>query len=185
MGRLKPLKLTPAQQQLVSDNLGLVYCRLVPLRGNTNPELIEALEFEALRVLCRVAAKFQEGRGCKFSTFATVSIKRAFINIYRQWQNRKLRPVPLTTTSIPDYRGVGESESEREGQRRYCHRLIDAVESEDARAATLLRYCTQGLTMVEIGQRLGLSREQAQRLYYKALTLVRRVSVNQSREQAA
>lgn len=69
-------KLTPNQQQLVTDNYNLIYSIVQNIRTENLHHLDrEDVQQMALVYLCKAAMKYDESKGIAFSTFATVVIK--------------------------------------------------------------------------------------------------------------
>jgi len=82
--------LTPAQQRLVSDNLGLAYT-FGPRFAFGRLRHDEAVSV-ALEALTRAAAGYRHGSPAKFSSYATTAIRN---NVWREVQRQAALPVPV------------------------------------------------------------------------------------------
>lgn len=175
MGRTaKPTeKLTPDQQQLVEDNRGLLYAILNSYRRrHTHPDLIDELEFEGLKVLCRVARKFDPARGIKFSTLATLSIKRGFVNVFKR---RQLVTVSgLEGHKLVDYRERGELNLEREELRQRLENLVKRLARVDRDAALVVRMRLDGYLFKDAGERIGKTKQTAANAWLRGLVWLRK-----------
>lgn len=79
--RVKHPPLTPAQQAVVEANMGLVW----KVAGRHSRRLPLSTSFDDLAqagfvALCRAARHYDAGEGVKFSTYATISVRRAVVD---------------------------------------------------------------------------------------------------------
>lgn len=139
--------------------------------------------------LIRAGRKFDPDVGCTFSTYATVWI-RSFIGRYLDDHARMVRiPVHVVSdaekrAALPPERlvrpdtldspafGSEPGAADEALQRRDVERLIDSIESERTRRMVRLYYL-QELTLREIGDEFGLTRQRVEQLIAKGLREMR------------
>ena len=160
--------LTPDQQKLVLDNRGFAgACARYWFRRNPHADY-EDLRQAAYLGLTQAAEKFDVGRGLKFITYANfwvakecreVSRKTAIEYVTRHgWRSgyRPLEPLPLEhiahrATQPISPTPVVDAEA-----------ILDRV--PDDRERLVLRLWMHGARLVDIGRRLGVSRERARQI---------------------
>jgi RNA polymerase sigma factor (sigma-70 family) len=156
-----PRLLTVRQKYLVAKFKPLAH-RLGRMYANQVSGDANEFEAEALHALCRAALAFDPNRGIKFVTYAWRTIQ------WRLWQwcERQKRRLPMAPQEdaehayeIPDRRPSAETIIE--------HReLMEIVRSTLTRRerVMLLAVHFDGLTLREIGVKVGLSYEKVRRM---------------------
>lgn len=176
--------LTPAQQQLVEQNIDLArYIAWRCYRKNYDPSWDKQdLTAAAMVGLCIAAARFDPGSGHAFSTYAYPTIRGAVLHFFRDNRPGGLR-IPRTVAKIPPVLSLDRPVVGSDGETKQAY-LVDlladlsdtaAVASIQASIASLPRkerqamlLATQGLTQVEIGRGLGCSQVHVFRLLRSA-----------------
>ncbi len=182
-------KATPREQQcswakrwkvirdyILKRNLGLVYvtiARFGPQRSDW-----EDLRSEALFALMRAIESFDPRRGFRFSTYACTAITRSLIQAARRTAKRHLR--------FLDYLGTWQQRVERiDACSELCvDRLGRALELNSARLTDresmvlAWRFPRDGprkLTLAEVGNTLGVSKERVRCIQNRGLAKLRQV----------
>lgn len=151
-----PPELTPVEQQLIKDHLGLA--RALARRFAHRGEALDDLEQVAMLALVKVARRFDDSVGASFSTYATTSILGELKRYFRDhsWMMRVPRRTQETylafkrasealeqdlgrPASIPElsaYVGVSDEEilEAMEAGRSFWPASLDTAPSEDAPA---------------------------------------------------
>ena len=166
----------PPAGALVTRNLGLVYhlarrfFRIARAR-NIDPDDLVA---EGALALCRAAADYRPGAGAKFSSFAGRVILHALVRLVN---GRRYRWVPGQLPvngdgrelDPPDPRAVPEA-----GVALDARAVLGRLGDRD-RQVLRLRYL-DGLTVAQVGRRLGVSPQRATQLLARALRNARRLA---------
>ena len=161
---------------IVEQNLGLAYSMLG--RFHSDHADLDELRSEALFALVRAVAGFNPWRGFRFSTYACNAIIRSLIQEARRAGRHRLRfAVGLETGSQEPHQHDRRSEL-------YADRLHQAMdlnlgELTDRESAVLAgRFpmdSSQGLTLGQVGNTLGLSKERVRQIQNRALGKLREV----------
>ena len=160
----------------MEQNLGLVYATIK--RFGTSGLEQDDLRSEAYVALVRAVEGFNPWLGYRFSTYAWSAISRSLIHVARRTHQHRIRfPVELDETR-------DEPDRVDDGHELYADRLNLALDENLAelteRESMVLgrRFPTDGgpgLTLVEIGKDIGLSKERVRQIQKSALTKLREV----------
>jgi RNA polymerase sigma factor (sigma-70 family) len=167
--------LTPAQQKLVEDNLGLAhwllnkYWRRYVHRRIVYREIRAAAYFG----LCRAAVAYDPAFGAAFTTYATKYVWGVMSNCVRELAHRHVRhgvlpERPWVGYALEDYR---ETEPVKiAGDSEVRDRVADALRFLDDRAARIvtLKFGLDGaapLNGTEIGRELGITRQRVKQIW--------------------
>lgn len=165
-----PRPLDVAQQALVEAHMSLAY-RLawryarVAFRDCPTDELVA----EAAFALTYAAALFDPARMVPFELYAAMVIRHRLIHVGNQWRRASFGHT--STECAPPVADPYTTEPDASDTHALCRRV----------RATLPRrwydmlwlHCTEGLTLEEIGARLGVSKQRAQKIIAKAMHRVR------------
>lgn len=170
-----PRPLDHQRQQWVVEHVTLSYrlaWRFARQRGRMLPA--DELIAEALFALTYAASMYQPQREVPFRIYATLVIRHRLIQMSLAWQRRQcvahrtvsveLVPSALHTTDTTPYGTFDET-------LRLCAQVRQSLPEHWYEILWL--YCTEGLTMEAIGQRLNVSKQRAQRIVAKAITRAR------------
>lgn len=161
---------------IVDQNVGLVYATLTRF----HPKQADWDDFrsEALLALVRAVEGFNPWRGFRFSTYACSAIMRSLVHAAKKVSRHRLRfPMELEVE-----REIPETEDAR--TELYLDRLRQALEANlgelTERESKVLarRFPMDGelrLTLEEIGDDFGLSKERVRQIQRTALTKLRAV----------
>jgi RNA polymerase sigma factor (sigma-70 family) len=164
------------RDHLVERNLGLVYSMMAKfgLRDLDHDEL----RSEAMFALVRAVEGFNPWRGFQFSTYACNAIVRALIHVARKTNRYRLR-FPMEHESWHENVERVDPELELHGDR--LHRALDEnLGGLTDREALVIgwRYPMDGgmgLTLGEVGDAIGLSKERVRQIQRNALAKLRQV----------
>lgn len=164
------------RDHLVEKNLGLVYS-MVSGFGRQDLDS-EELRSEALYVLMRAVEGFDPWRGFRFSTYACNAIIRSMIHVARRTRKNRLRyavdydewqrPVPRTDPVLE----------------LHADRLRVALQNNlgdlTAREAAVIGWRFpmdggSGMTLTEVGETVGLSKERVRQIQKRALAKLQAV----------
>jgi RNA polymerase sigma factor (sigma-70 family) len=187
-----PLRLTPEQQRLVEQNTGLAYqvaWRYIRGGAAAHDAVHDLEDFHgvALMGLCRAAARFDQGRGLKFSTLAVPYIMgelRRYMRDVRPGGIHWGRRVPFDEQVAPC--SLDAPVGDRPNPKLLMeYRPDDSVDVETAAVLSALiaelppqlcrvvRLAQQGLTQGRIAERLSVSQAQVCRLLRTAYARLR------------
>lgn len=164
------------REYLVERNLGLAYSTIARFRSPDVDD--DDLRSDALFALVRAVDRFNPRKGFRFSTYACIAIERALVNRRRRAGNhRRLFPVSHDAT-------FEQAERIDSGIDLYIERLHRAL-NQNLGALTALesRILSQRfppesrtrLTLKEIGDATGLSKERIRQIQNNALRKLREV----------
>ena len=166
------------REYLVERNLGLAYSTIARFRS---PEVDDDdLRSDALFALVRAVDKFNPRKGFRFSTYACIAIERALVNRRRRaGTHRRLFPVTHDVT-------FEQAERIDSGADLYIERLHRALDQNlgelTAWESRILaqRFPPESrtrLTLKEIGDATGLSKERIRQIQNNALRKLREVLI--------
>lgn len=176
--------LTPEQQALAADNMGLVrgvlrvYFPYIPAQT----EWYDEAELEGRVGLCKAAGRYREGAGWKFSTYASVCIKRHLWGWVARWQGngfrglnkRPLRAVHLdgeVWDLVAGRAADGRADPFTLGDLEPLVRRLPAQKQLVVRAVY-----QEGQIGPEIGRRLGVSTSWVNQVHREALNDLREMA---------
>ncbi|UCE59632.1 MAG: sigma-70 family RNA polymerase sigma factor [Phycisphaerales bacterium] len=164
------------RDELVERNLGLVYTMLAEfrLRGLDYDDL----RSEAMYALVRAVEGFDPWRGFRLSTYACNAIVRSLIQLARKTNTYRLRfPVEHEDWQEP----LEKSDSQNELRDDRLHRVLKGnLCGLTHREAAVIGWRFPldgrlGLTLGEVGEAIGLSKERVRQIQKSALTKLRGV----------
>lgn len=166
------------REYLVERNLGLAYSTIARFRSPDVDD--DDLRSDALFALVRAVDRFNPQKGFRFSTYACIAIERALVNRRRRAGNyRRFFPV----THEVSFEQADRIDSNRE---LYVERLQRALNQNLGDLTSLeTRILAQRfppesrsrLTLKEIGDATGLSKERIRQIQNNALRKLREVLV--------
>jgi RNA polymerase primary sigma factor len=127
-------------------------------------------------ILIRAVERFDYSRGFRFSTYATHSVQRELFRLLGKGRKRQLTEVStspeilLETLEDPI---VGEFHAEQDRKVGYVRSLIESVLPERERRIVISRFGLnseeRSMTLREIGEEMGLSKERIRQLQIRAV----------------
>jgi RNA polymerase sigma factor (sigma-70 family) len=160
-------KLTPEQQRLAADNVGLAY-QFASKNSPPGGMDYEEWESECLLRLCLAAGTYRPEMGWKFSTYAVRCLQSGWCHV--QVHN---------TREMRDYRRrltIGEMDvhirdrSEKGACLNEVRAQLDALLARlPERERLVLRGRANGKFLTEIGRELGITRERVRQIQERAL----------------
>jgi len=164
------------RDHLVEQNLGLVYSMMTKfgVRDLDHDEL----RSEAMFALVRAVEGFNPWRGFQFSTYACNAIVRSLIHVARKTNRYRLR-FPMEHESWHENVERPDPELELHGDRLH-QALNENLGGLTDREALVIgwRYPLDGglgLTLGEVGDAIGLSKERVRQIQRNALAKLRQV----------
>ncbi len=141
-----------------------------------NIDSVDELISAGNMILIRAVERFDYGRGFRFSTYATHSVQRELFRYSGKVKKRQDTEV-LTAQEIllDSVESPGEAQKYPEQDRKvgYLRALMDKVLPERERRVVISRFGLEsegrGLTLREIGEEMGLSKERIRQLQIRAL----------------
>jgi len=169
--------------EIVTGNMGLV----LAMAKHVNYYSVEFSDLvsEGSMALLRATEKFDCSRGFKFSTYACRAILKSFSRIYKQGSRyRSLFPVQLDTSLEKDdymdriQAGIHQDQLEELASIISCNA---ARLSEVEQSIVQMRFCLEDdpaspMTLKQVGDRLGLSKERVRQIQVRALTKIRDIA---------
>ena len=127
-------------------------------------------------VLIRAVERFDYSRGFRFSTYATHSVQRELFRLLGKGRKRQLTEFStspeILLESVEDT-VVGEFHAEQERKIGYVRSLIESVLPERERRIVISRFGLnseeRSMTLQEIGEEMGLSKERIRQLQIRAV----------------
>lgn len=161
---------------LVEENLGLVYTTLGRFRPN--PADWDDFKSEALLALVRAVEGFDPWRGYRFSTYAWNAISRSLMHASKKASRHRLQfPLELDGERELPVQNDTWSELFVDRLRQALHENL--AELTDRESEILARRFPEDgklrLTLREIGDALGLSKERIRQIQKSALSKLREV----------
>jgi RNA polymerase sigma factor (sigma-70 family) len=167
------------RERLAQANVRLV---LSLARKSTNSgQDFEELVSDGLLILLGAIDRFDYARGFRFSTYATHAIRRFFYRQYKGAQRRRERCLTVPPELISDVPGPERSETDAEldpvaGVRSLLARVSECLDERESRIVQM-RFGVGGtgesLTLREVADRLGISKERVRQLQLRALDKLR------------
>lgn len=161
-------KLTPEQEQLVVDNMGLVYhCVSRGRRYRGRYDEFDDLVQEGMVALCKAAKTYQEIKG-RFTSYACACIE----NQIGMFARKRMTERRHTAESLDVRFGDGEESFTMEGiadiervEDAYGAILLrEAVGALDGRKRRIMMLYMAGFRQVEIAEKLGISQSYVSRI---------------------
>lgn len=186
MKQLPDKRLTRYRQRLVEDNVRLVYWHVGKRLKGFHPDVVDEAVAQCMLGLIRAAQLFDKrrkadrtGKTVKFGTYAMYWVKCFF----QRWTDRRVKEqatggMQLSCVGRRDDGEQWEPASRDKGE-------AEAVTDHDA-AARLLKWLTprqrmvmemryfECLTLSQVGDRLGVTRERVRQIEEQAKTKLRR-----------
>lgn len=175
--------LTPEQQDLVNDNIGLAgfFVKRYPPKHLDSDDAYA----ESLLVLCRAAKHFRPELQIKFSTFAascwvhflmTIRDKvRAKRNGY--WETLEIEEMSIRddeTSAVASFASDTEQADKIASAREDVAMMLKLIHGLDERSGQVVMRRIGGENMAEIGKSLGVSRERVRQIFDTAVACLRR-----------
>jgi len=163
----KPPRLTPEQQALARDHVGLVKTIAGRHRGRgLHPDDLESAANEALT---RAATTYDPARGVPFSAYARVAINHACSQAIRE-EYQRCRAFP--TSKAEDIPLNGPTRGKDPGE--IVHSVREALAALPPQQREILEARNAGMTWLEISVRQGIGRDSAKSIYDRACETLRR-----------
>lgn len=166
---------------IVRANLRLVVSIVRRFANDRNS--FDELVSDGNLILIRAAERFDYSRGFRFSTYATHSVQRDLFRKHKQRQTRKTTEALTSPEVLLESVVAPEGESPRAREARQVHQLTQLMEQklrDRERRVMDLRYGLSsnkgGLTLREIGDELGLSKERVRQIQVRAIERIRQVA---------
>jgi RNA polymerase sigma factor (sigma-70 family) len=174
---LKPL--TREQQELVTENLGLVrFLAFKARKGKPKNVLLEDLIGAGMIGLCEAASRFDPARGLKFATLATVRVAGAIQDEIRRAYGRlsdkkgQAKAAAHLTTVSYDLQPVADDRPARDTETKtLVHQILARVSPKDVALATVLFGPDD-----DKAKSVGLKRARLAQLKAQLLNKLRRVA---------
>ena len=160
------------QQNLAASNLPLALHIAKSFARSTSAPLDE-LQGEALLALARAASEFDDSRGVPFGAWAAILIRRHFITVVDRWIRtaRRCRSFSSLSDVLPFEQAAEQEESdcERREAEEAARRAVERLREEmpERWFAAIWQHHGKGLTLKDVGEQLGVSRERARQLVWK------------------
>lgn len=174
------------EQHLTQSNLRLVVSvvrRFNPRDDHDFHNLVQ----EGNLVLMRAVNKFDYGRGFRFSTYATWSIRRELSRIQQRGHKRSQRENPSQdvveySVSADGFISEGEErhiQARQEATRDILFTLIDCLDEREqhiVKNRVGINESRETQTLEAIGGQLGITKERVRQIYFRALKKMRDIS---------
>lgn len=163
-------KLTEKQQKMVADNHNLIYAYLSRHRLNYE----EYYDLLAI-ALCKAVLKFDENKGCSFSTYAWSSFRNAIITEYKKQKDYE----PIHITEVNENRiSYDVSKYKQNEDRSYAEMLLDEerlLEILTPRETEVYNYYKKGYTLRRIAKIFGVSNQAVSQKFCSIKEKIRRL----------
>jgi len=173
-------RVSQVKDLLINCNMRLVVS--IAKRHSAQAENIWELISDGNMSLIRAVEKFDYSRGFKFSTYASWAIMKNFarsIPDEKHHRERYLTGHDELFEAAPDNR-TDEQEvlQSAEQARDVAHRLLDQLSPRDREIIRLRAGIDngEGMTLEEIGQRLGITKERVRQLHVRAMKQLREMA---------
>lgn len=127
-------------------------------------------------ILIRAVERFDYSRGFRFSTYATHSVQRELFRLLGKGRKRTLKEVstsPEILLEMVEDPIVGEFHAQQDRKIRYVRSLVESVLPERERRIVISRFGLnsngRSMTLREIGEEMGLSKERIRQLQIRAV----------------
>lgn len=160
-----------ARDKLITDNMRLVYHMYKTIGdGPIKDRYKEDIISEGMLGLVKAADSFDESRGVRFSTYATMCIRNAMLMFIRKTKKHDPHEVSLyevigrdAEDSVLTLADVIEDESQSEDEIITRIMLKEFEEKQTPKDQRILREICQGKRQREIGEVVGMSQAQVSR----------------------
>jgi len=176
-------KISSVKDLLINCNMRLVVS--IAKRHSAQTENIWELLSDGNMSLIRAVEKFDYSRGFKFSTYASWAIMKNFarsIPDEKHHRERYLTGHEELFEAAPDTRS-DESEimASAEHARDMAHQFLNRLSPRDREIIRLRAGIdnSEGMTLEEIGQRLGITKERVRQLHVRAMRQLREMATEQ------
>lgn len=173
-------RLTPAQQRLVTQNLGLAHAAALQFARKFHKVDIDELVADALMGLCCAAVGFNPSLGWKFSTYATKSIhthmmrgadeRTNFSRLNRVERRTGQRPIfkslSITSDDNVNLRDIIPDRREPPADVDDLPILLARIPKRDREI--LMRRVGDGVKLREVGAEFKLTKERVRQIVEKA-----------------
>ena len=172
------------KDHLISCNMRLVVA--IAKRHAAQSDNFFELLSDGNMSLIRAVEKFDYSRGNKFSTYASWAIMKNFARSIPEEKKRRERYVTGSEdafTATPDMR-TDEQEivSSVEQTKHRVNRLLEYLEPREQQIVRMragLDSYSEGMTLEEIGQQLGITKERVRQLNVRIMTKLRTIAKEQ------
>lgn len=169
------------KDQLISCNMRLVVA--IAKRHAAQTDNFFELISDGNMSLIRAVEKFDYGRGNKFSTYASWAIMKNFARSIPEEKKRRERYVTgqeETFTAAADNRSdEQEMVASVEQSKHRVNRLLEYLEPRERQIIRMragLDNYSEGMTLEEIGQQLGITKERVRQLNVRIMTKLRDIA---------
>ncbi len=167
------------RQRIIQANLRLVVS-IAKKHVGWSPEFFQVIS-DGNMSLMRAVEKFDFGRGTRFSTYATWAIVKNYARSIPEERYRNPRHVTgqdelLDATA--DHRDAPASDSDRQRVRELIStglKVLDSREQEVVKSHFGLGGSGETLTLEQLGQRFGVTKERVRQIEQRALSRLREV----------
>jgi RNA polymerase sigma factor (sigma-70 family) len=175
---------TAIKDQLISSNMRLVVS--IAKRHAAHTDNFFELLSDGNMSLIRAVEKFDFSRGNKFSTYASWAIMKNFARSIPEEKRRRERYVTGHEDmfeSAPDMRSdEQEIVSAVEQKKHQVNRLLEYLEPRERQIVRMragLDNYSEGMTLEEIGQQLGITKERVRQLNVRIMKKLREIAQEQ------
>jgi RNA polymerase sigma factor (sigma-70 family) len=175
---------TAIKDQLIQSNMRLVVA--IAKRHSAQTDNFFELLSDGNMSLIRAVEKFDFGRGNKFSTYASWAIMKNFARSIPDEKRRRERYVTgheEMFDAAPDTRtDEQEMVSAVEQKKHQVNRLLEYLEPREQQIIRMragLDSYSEGMTLEEIGQQLGITKERVRQLNVRIMNKLRTIARQQ------
>lgn len=171
------------KEQLINCNMRLVVS--IAKRHAAQTESIWELISDGNMSLIRAVEKFDYSRGNKFSTYASWAIMKNFARSIPEEKHRRERFLTgheEMFEAAPDTRS--NEQEVVQGHEQAAHRVNRLLEHLDPREREIIRMRngldnSEGMTLEEIGQRMGITKERVRQLNVRIMNKLRNLAARE------